>query len=141
MSAVLDSAIEPAPPGRQALVLLAGVVLGLVLGTAIGAPFDIDVGAGHSIFHVVLGSVIGVAAWWLRRHGGADGPSRFAQWAAVALAITQFVEGLAAIPDGSGNSIGHEIPGTVNLVVLQPLVLIAVIVLALVALRRRRAPR
>lgn len=109
----------------------------MVLGTAIGAPFDIDVGAGHAIFHVVLGAVIGLAAWWLRRQEGADGPSRFAQWAAIALAITQFAEGLAAIPDGSGDSIGHEILGTINLVALQPMVLVAIIVLAVVALRRR----
>ena len=109
----------------------------MVLGTAIGAPFDIDVGAGHAIFHAVLGAIIGLAAWWLRRRGGAGGPSRFAQWAAVALAISQFVEGLAAIRDGSGDSIGHEIPGTINLVLLQPLVLVAIIVLAIVALRRR----
>ena len=118
-------------------MLLGGVVLGLLLGTAIGAPFDIDVGAGHSIFHVMLGAVIGLAAWWLRRQGGAGGLSRFAQWAAVALAITQFAEGLAAIPDGSGDSIGHEILGTINLLVLQPMVLVAIIVLAVVALRRR----
>ena len=32
--------------GRQALVLFGGVVLGFVLGTALGAPFDMDVGAG-----------------------------------------------------------------------------------------------
>ncbi len=34
-----------------------------VLGTALGAPFDMDVGAGHPIFHVVLGLVVGLAAW------------------------------------------------------------------------------
>jgi len=113
------------------------VVLGFVLGIALGAPFDMDVGAGHPIFHVVLGLVVGLAAWWLRRHGTADGPSQFAQWSAVALAVTQFVEGLAAIPDGSGDSIGHEIPGVVNLAILQPLVLVAIIVLAIVAFRRR----
>lgn len=88
---------------------------------------------GHAIFHVVLGAVIGLAAWWLRRQEGADGPSRFAQWAALALAITQFAEGVAAIPEGSGDSIGHEILGTINLVALQPMVLVAIIVLAVVA--------
>jgi hypothetical protein len=113
------------------------VILGLVLGTAFGAPFDMDVGAGHAIFHVTLGVVVGLAAWWLRRHGTADRPSQLALWSAVALAIMQGVEGLAAIPDGSGNSIGHEIPGYVNLAILQPLVLVAIIVLAVVALRRR----
>ncbi len=128
---------EPASSGRQALVLFGGVVLGLVLGTAVGAPFDIDVGAGHAIFHVVLGAVVGLTAWWLRSHRGADGPSRFAQWAASALAINQFAEGLAAIPDGSGDSIAHEMLGAINLVALQPLVLVAIIVLAIVALRRR----
>ena len=136
---VPDSEVEPAPPGRQALILFAGVLLGLVLGTAAGAPFDIDVGAGHPIFHVVLAVVVGLAAWWLRRHGTSDRPSRFAQWSAAALAVTQFIEGLAAVPDGSGDSVGHEIPGTINLLVLQPLVLAAVIVLAIAALRRRLA--
>ena len=126
-----------APPGRQALVLFGSVVLGMVLGTAIGAPFDIDVGAGHAIFHVVLGAVIGLAAGWLRRQGGANAPARFAQWAAAALAITQVAEGMAAIPDGSGNSTAHEILGTINLVVLQPMVLVAIIVLAVVARRHR----
>lgn len=56
------------------------------------------------------------------------------------LAVTQFAEGLAAIPDGSGDSVGHEIPGAVNLAVLQPLVVVAIIiVLAMMALRRRLA--
>lgn len=134
-----DIPVEPASPGRQALVLFGGVILGFVLGIAIGAPFGIDVGAGHPIFHMVLGVVVGLAAWWLRRHGTADRPSQFAQLSAAALAITQFVEGLAAIPDGSGDSIGHQIPGVVNLVILQPLVLVAIIVLAIVAFRRRLA--
>lgn len=127
----------PAPPGRQAAVLLGGVVAGVVLATAAGAPFDIDAGAGHAVFHLVLGAVVGLAAWWLRRHGGADGPSRFARWAAAALAVAQFGEGLVAVPDGRGDSTGHEILGTVNLVGLQPLVLLAVLVLAVTALRRR----
>ena len=118
--------------------MFGGVILGFVLGTAIGAPFGMDVGAGHPIFHVVLGAVVGLAAWWLRRHGTADRPSQFAQWSAFALAVTQFVEGLAAIPDGSGDSIGHEIPGVVNLAILQPLVLVAIILLAIMAFRRRR---
>ena len=132
-------AVEPAPPGRQALVLFGGAILGSVLGIVLGAPFGLDVGAGHPIFHVVVAVVVGLAAWWLRRHGTDNLASRFAQWLAVALAITQFVEGLAAIPDGSGDTIGHGIPGFLNLVVLQPLVLVAVIVLAIEALRGRRA--
>ncbi len=133
--------MEPASPGRQGLVLFNAVILGLVLGTAVGAPFGIDVGAGHAIFHMVLSLIVGLAAWWLRRHGTADPSSRFAQWSAAALTVTQFVEGLAAIPDGSGDSIGHEIPGAMNLAVMQPLVLVAIIVLAIVALRRRLAAR
>lgn len=98
-----------------------------------------DVGAGHPIFHVILGLVVGLVAWWLRRHGTAELSSRFAHWSAAAFGITQLVEGVAAIPDGGGNSIGHKIAGTVNLAVLQPLVLMAIIVLGIVALRRRSA--
>ncbi len=113
----------------------------MVLGTAVGTPFGMDVGAGHAIFHMVLSLIVGLAAWWVRRRGTADPSSRFAQWSAAALAVTQFVEGLAAVLDGSGDSVGHEIPGAVNLAVLQPLVLVAIIVLAIVALRRRLTTR
>lgn len=75
---VPDRAVEPAPPGRQALILLAGVIGGLVLGTAAGAPFNMDVGAGHPIFHVVLAGVVGLAAWWLSLHGTTHAIDRIA---------------------------------------------------------------
>lgn len=135
------SADRPASPGRQLLVLVASVVLGFLFGTALGAPFDIDVGAGHAVFHLVVGAVVGIAAWWLHRCGSPDRSSRFARWSAAALAIMQLVEGAAAVPDGSGGSIGHAVPGFVNLVVLQPMVLVAMVVLAVAALRRRPPAR
>ncbi|MCA1707094.1 MAG: hypothetical protein LC808_29050 [Actinobacteria bacterium] len=130
---------EPAGPGRQALVLLAGVVTGFLVGGAAGAPFDIDVGAGHAVFHLVIALSVGLAALWLLRNGATELPSRFALWSAMALALAQLAEGLAAIADGSGDSTAHEIPNVVSLVVLQPLVLVALCVLAFLALRRRLA--
>ncbi|MCA1705935.1 MAG: hypothetical protein LC808_22815, partial [Actinobacteria bacterium] len=58
---------------------------------------------------------------------------------AMALALAQLAEGLAAIADGSGDSTAHEIPNVVSLAVLQPLVLVALCVLTFLALRRRLA--
>ncbi len=130
---------DVAGPGRQALVLLVAVVTGFLVGAVLGAPFDIDVGAGHAILHLVLALFIGVAAFWLIRRGTADLPSRLAQGSAMTLAIAQLAEGFAAIPDGTGNSTAHEIPNALSLVILQPLVLLALFVLALAALRRRLA--
>ncbi len=129
------TANEPASSGRQALVLLGGVAIGFVVGTAAGAPFDIDVGGGHAIFHLVVALFLGLAAFWLVRHGTTRLSSRLAQSAAMALAIAQFAEGVAAMWDGSGDSTAHEIPNVVSLAVLQPMVLVALCVLAVVALR------
>lgn len=132
-----QTADERASPGRQALVLLGGVTTGFLVGTAAGAPFDIDVGGGHAIFHLVLAVFLGLVGFWLLRHGTAALSSRFAQWSAIALAIAQLAEGIAAITDGTGSSTAHEIPNVVSLAVLQPLVLLALCVLAFLALRRR----
>lgn len=136
MTSRLRRAGDPASPGRQALVLLSGVVSGFLLGTAAGAPFDIDVGAGHAIFHFVLAVTIGLAALWLWCNGGADVAARFTRWLASALALAQFAEGVAAVPDGSGDSAAHEVVGAVNIVLL-PAVLLVLLVLAGLALRRR----
>ncbi len=57
----------------------------------------------------------------------------------MALGIAQLAEGVAAIPDGSGNSRAHEVPNVVSLALLQPMVLLALGVLAVLALRRRFA--
>jgi len=133
------TADEGASPGRQALVLLGGLIAGLVVGTAAGAPFDIDVGAGHAIFHLAVALLLGLTAFWLLRHGTTDLSSRLAQGSALALAIAQSAEGMAAIPDGSGNSTAHEVPNAVSLALLQPMVLLALCVLAVLALRRRLA--
>lgn len=133
------TAEEPAPPGRQALVLLAGVTIGLLVGTAAGAPFDIDVGAGHAILHLVVALFLALAAFWLLRHGSSAKSSRFARWAAMALAVAQFAEGVAAVADGSGDATAHEIANVLSLAVLQPMVLLALCVLAVLALRRRIA--
>ncbi|MEO7443635.1 MAG: hypothetical protein ABIW46_08905 [Acidimicrobiales bacterium] len=129
----------PATPGRQALVLLGAVLMGFLVGTAAGAPFDLDVGAGHGVFHLVVATFLGLGAFWLVRHGGAEFPFRFAQWSATALAVAQVAEGIAAIADGSGDSTAHEIPSVASLVVLQPVVLLAILVLGFQALRRRLA--
>ena len=133
------TADEGASPGRQALVLLGGLTAGIVIGTAAGAPFDIDVGAGHAIFHLAVALLLGLTAFWLLRHGTTELSSRFAQGSAIALAIAQLAEGVAAIPDGSGNSTAHEVPNVVSLALLQPMVLLALCVLTVLALRRRLA--
>ncbi len=130
---------DAAGPGRQALVLLAGVVTGFLVGAAVGAPFDIDVGAGHAVFHLFIALFVGLAALWLLRNGATELPSRFALWSATALALAQLAEGLAAIRDPRGDSTAHGIPNVVSFVVLQPLVLVALCVLTLLALRRRLA--
>ncbi len=104
--------------GRQAVALLAGVVTGFLVGGAAGAPFDIDVGAGHAIFHLVIAPSVGLAALWLVRNGATELPSRFALWSAMALGLAQLAEGLAAIADGSGDSTAHEIPNVVKLAFL-----------------------
>lgn len=113
--------------------------MGFLVGTAAGAPFDVDVGAGHGIFHLVVAVFLGMAAFWLVNHGGASLSSRLAQGSAMGLAVAQVAEGVAAIADGSGDSSAHEIPNVISLVVLQPVVLLAVLVLVFQALRRRRA--
>lgn len=86
------TADEAASPGRQALVLLAGGVSGLFVATAAGAPFDIDVGAGDAIFHLVV-ALSGCAAFWVMRLS-----CRFAQWATMALTIVQLAESLQPSP-------------------------------------------
>ncbi len=58
--------------GRQALVLFVALVGGFVAGAAIASPFDIDVGAGHAILHIVVAVSSGAAVVWLLRHGTRD---------------------------------------------------------------------
>ncbi len=132
-----QTADERASPARQAVVLLGGVIIGFLVGTAAGAPFDLDVGGGHAILHLVLSLFLGLAGFWLLRHGTTALSSRFAQWSTIALAIAQLAEGIAAITDGTGSSTAHEIPNILSLAVLQPMVLLALCVLAFLALRRR----
>ena len=132
---------EPTSPGRQAVILLGSVIAGVFVGSVVGAPFDIDVGAGHAIFHVVAATSIALAALWLRRHGTTHRSSRLAQWSAAALAVGQFAEGIAAAFDGTGDTAGHDITGLINLAVLQPLVLVAVVILTVRAIAGRRSPR
>lgn len=120
-------------------MLLGGLVAGFVVGSAAGAPFGIDAGGGHAIFHLVVAVFVGVTGLWLLRHGTAAFSSRLAAWSAIALSAGQLVEGLAAIPDGSGEPLAHEVPSVISLVVLQPAVLVALVVLAVRALRRRLA--
>jgi len=130
-------------PGRQALGLLIGVIGSFVVGTAVASPFDLDVGAGHAIFHLVLGVGLGATAFWLWNHQPTSRAvvSQLALWSTAALAFVQLVEGVAAIPDADGDGALHGIPNVISLAVLQPLVVISLIALAVSALRRRRTPR
>ena len=130
-------------PGRQALGLLIGVVASFLVATAVALPFDLDVGAGHAIFHLVFAVGLGATAGWLWRNRGAGDAValRLALWSSAALAVAQFIEGIVAIPDAEGESAAHGIPNVATLI-LQLLILVSLLMLAVSALlRRRSAPR
>lgn len=42
---------------------------GFLVGAAVGTPSDIDVGAGHAVFHLFVALSVGLAALWLIRNG------------------------------------------------------------------------
>jgi hypothetical protein len=126
--------------GTQALGLLIGVIGSFAVGTAVASPFDLDVGTGHAIFHLVLGVGLGATAVWLWNHQPTRRAvvSQLALWSTAALAFVQLVEGVAAIPDAEGEGGLHTVPNVASLAVLQPLVVISLIALAVSALLRRR---
>ncbi|MDP8960570.1 MAG: hypothetical protein M3N32_02975 [Actinomycetota bacterium] len=118
-------------------MLFLGLLAGFGLGAALGIPFDIDVGAEHAVLHLVFAATVVATATWLFRNGTAAFVSRFASCSAAGLAFVQLLEGLAAIGDPRGGSVAHEVPNVVSLRLVQPLVILALIMLAAVALRRR----
>lgn len=67
-------------------------------GGAAGAPFDIDVGAGHAVFRLVVALSVGLAALWLVRNGATELAFRFALSSASA----------ALPPRSVGGSIGGK---------------------------------
>ena len=138
---MIDRQRETGPetgPGKQALGLFIGTFTAYAVGIALAAPFDLDVGAGHAMFHLVFGLGLGATALWLHRHQGRGGwVTRLALFTVSALALAQLAEGVVAIWDSEGDTALHGLPNAVSLFVLQPLLLITLIALVVSAARRR----
>lgn len=66
------TADEGALPTRHPLVLLGGLTAGLLFGSAAGAPFRIDVGAGHAVFY--LAGALGAMRALRARYSDGDAP-------------------------------------------------------------------
>ena len=124
-------------------MLSGGLVVSFILATLVAAPFDLDAGAGHAVFHFLLAAGAGLTSVLLWRHQPASrGPaSVLARWSIALFAVAQLIEAIAAVSDPDGSSTGHGIPNFASLLVLQPLVLISLVALIVTAIVQRGRAR